>query len=394
MSAADHGAIRDATPTTYYEGETRIPGFGDAPERCRPMKPVGFCKNAHPVLGRSSCGVRYCPDHWRDWCEDAVISMVARLAAYRETREGWEKRMVHAVASPPQDRRYSQREVYETRTEAYDAFEAAGARGGVTVTHPYRTTEEFDRMYQAADTDDGVGKWRWLRDLVEDLDGRRWENLQEFVEPSPHYHGLVAVEDLDGSDAPNGWVVENIRSMDRFDYQDRESYEDMVATAYYVLTHGAVTQGRSTSTYWGEVHPNAFDPTEEMTLTKWKKIQAEAEAAVKDHEEAVVDEEDVLCGAGPTECPHEDCEAHVVDVIHLPEYLDDDEWKADIRTQRGGRKRLRQLRGMYAWWENRTDRPPPGARSSERKLLDWFEARGERLTPEARQSFLTEPVMT
>lgn len=379
---SDHGQIREETPTTYYDEVLKIPGFGDPPNRCRPMKPVGFCEEGHPVLGRSSCGTRYCPEHWRDWCEEAVINMVARLAAYRESREGWEKRMCHVVASPPARGRWGVRDVWDRRSDAYDVLEQAGVRGGAVITHPYRTTPEADMLYESAETD--AGKWRFLRDLVDDLEGDDWEEMQRYTEASPHYHALAAVEDVDGSRAPGDWVVENIRSFDRFHYQETESYEDMVATAYYVLTHGAVQQGRATTTYFGEVHPNAFDPEEELTAAKWDRIQIEAERAVRGVEEER-EEDDALGTHGPEECPVDGCEACVVDVSWLPEYLDDDEFVTRVLSHRDGRQRLAQLRGTIAWWDSRTDRPPPSALTSEPRMLDWLEERGEAFVPEPSQ---------
>jgi hypothetical protein len=394
-TATDHGKIREETPTTYYEDVVRIPGYGDAPNRCRLMKPVGFCEHGHPILGRSSCGVRYCPDHWRDWNEDAVISMVERLAAYRESREGWEKRMCHVVGSPPPRSHWGVRDLWDRRTDAYDALEAAGVRGGVAITHPYRTTREADRLFKHRDEEEygNVGKWRYFRDLAEDLPGDDWEELQQYIEASPHYHSLAAVEDVDGSAAPGEWIVENIRSFSPFRYDDPESYEDMVATAYYVLTHGAVQDGRSTTTYFGEIHPNAFDPEEELTAAKWSRIQMEVEKAVKGH----VDEADQEEGAGahgPEECPRDGCEACVIDVVYLPEYLEDDEFVSRVLSKRDGRKRLKQLRGMFAWWDTRTDRPPPGALTNERRLLEWLEDQGVRFTPEPSQTSLSQAVMS
>jgi len=393
-TVADHGRIREETPTTYYDEVVKLPGYSDAPNRCRPMKPVGFCENGHPILGRSSCGVRYCPDHWRDWCEEAVINMVARLAAYRASRDGWEKRMCHVVASPPTRARWGVRDLWERRSDAYDALRAAGVRGGAVVTHPYRTTGEGDRLFNEADESEVEGgKWRFLRDLASELPGDDWEALQPYIEASPHYHALAAVEDVDGSRAPDGWVVENIRSFDRFRLRDTETYEDMVATAYYVLTHGAVQDGRSTSTYFGEVHPNAFNPEEELTAAEWSRIQMEAEKAVKGVAEER-EEEGVAGAHGPEECPVDGCEACVVDVVHLPDYLDDDEFVSRVLCQSDGRKRLAQLRGMYAWWDSRTDRPPPGALTSERKLLRWLREQGETFTAEPSQIRLSQAVMS
>lgn len=394
-TVTDHGRIREETPATYYDEVVKLPGYGDAPNRCRPMKPVGFCEDGHTILGRSSCGVRYCPDHWRDWCEGAVINMVARLAAYRESREGWEKRMCHVVASPPPNKRWGVRDLWSRRSDAYDVLQEAGVRGGAVVTHPYRTTGEGDRLYNEVDGsgEAEAGKWRFLRELADDLPGADWEELQPYIEASPHYHALAAVEDVDGSNAPGEWVVENIRSFDRFHYRDTESYGDMVVTAYYILTHGAVQDGRSTSTYFGEVHPNAFNPEEELTATKWNRIQTEAEKAVKGVAEEREDGEDSVGSHGPEECPVDGCEACVVDVVHLPDYLEDEDFISRVLCHSDGRKRLARLRGMFVWWESRVDRPPPSTLTSERKLLDWLRRQGQTHTPEPSQARLGGPVM-
>lgn len=376
----DHARIRESTPTTYYEQTVRIPGYGDPPDRCRPVEPVGFCDHGHTLLGRSSCGTRYCPDHWPDWLEDAVISTVSRLAAYRHSREdNWQKRTCHVVASPPQNRRYSAREMYDSRSDAYDALEAAGVRGGAVVTHPYRTTPEADRLYSESDTE--LSKWAYLRDLADQLPGDDWRELSRYVEAAPHYHALAPVEDVTGEAAPGDWVVENVRSFDRFDYEDSESYVDMIRTAYYVLTHGAVLDGRTTTTYFGEVHPATFDPEEELTPAVWRRIQRETERAVKGVESDDSDGD----GCGRPECPREDCDAVVWPLDELPERMADDDWREHIRTLRDGRARLKRLRGTLAYWECRTDRPPPHARSSRERMREWLEERGAVHTPEPSQ---------
>jgi len=391
--ATDHDNLRPEPPTTYYDGVVKVPGYGDAPNRCRPMKPVGFCDDGHTVLGRSSCGTRYCPDHWRDWLEDAVVNMVAQLAAYRFAQDmGREKRLSHVVASPPQDRRYSARQMWETRSEAYDALEAAGVRGGVTVTHPYRTNERGDGLFETAvedgDLDDGTGKWRFLRETT---DG--FEDLSRYISAEPHYHALAAGADIDGSDAPDGWVVERIRTFQAFHPRDSEAYEDMVATAYYVLTHGAVQGGRATTTYFGDVH--SFTPSEELTATMWNRIQMEAEKAVKDMEPVEPEEPgETSAGAGPETCPVEGCEAPVHDVFHLREFLEDEDWVANVRAVRDGRQRVKRLWGMLYWWVDGGDRPPPGARTSEALLREWLESKGDLFSAAPQQVGLSKAVMS
>jgi len=386
MSATvtDHGQVRDEAPTTYYEDLVRLPGYREPPNRCRGLTPVGFCEDGHTVLGRSSCGTRYCPDHWRDWCEDAVVSMVARLAAYRHAVDGAEKRLSHVVASPPQDKRYSARAMWETRSEAYEALKAAGVDGGVSVTHPYRTNERGDTLFETArdagELDEDTGRWEFLRELA---DG--WDELAEYVEASPHYHSLAAGQDIDGSRAPEGWVVERIRTLKPFYFRDSEAYRAMVAPAYYVLTHAADQQGRQTVTYFGDVHPASFDPEEELTAAVWSRIQIEAEKAVKENPALEEIEAEGSGHATGQECPCEECEAAVVELVYLPEYLEDEDWVAKVQEGRDGRERYNRLLGVLLWWEGRCDTPPPSVASREHKFREWLAERGSVLTPDPRQ---------
>lgn len=382
-SASDHEHLRPEPPTTYYGDLIRTPGYGDAPDRCRDLKPVGFCDHGHAVLGRSSCGTRRCPDHWRDWIEEATINVVARLAAYREAVDGAEARCHHIAASPPQDRRYSVERFWETRSEAYDALEAAGVAGGAAIPHAYRTNERADALFETAvqqgEVDEGTGRWRFLRDAT---DG--WEDLTRYIEPSPHYHGLATGEDIDGEAVPDGWVVTRIRTVDRFHAYDSESYRDMASVVYYVLTHAAVQQGRQAVTYFGDVHPAAFDPEEELTAARWDRIQAEAEAAVRNRPG---EEPATASGAGTCEvreCPREGCDAGVHDLAYIDQFMRDDEWVEAVRRSSGGWKRWLRLRGLRAFVNGETDRPPPAARSSSERFREWLEDRGRALTPGPR----------
>jgi len=388
MSAAgaDHGPIREESPRTYYEDAVRIPGMRAPPNRCRGLTPVGFCDDGHTVLGRSSCGTRYCEDHWRDWCEDAVVNMVAQFAAYRWHVDGAEARWHHLVASPPQDRRYSLRELWETRSDAYDALESAGVRGGAVVVHPYRTNERADNLYSTAkeegDVEEGTGRWKFLRDVADD-----WDELTGYVEAEPHYHALGAAPDVDG-EGLDDWIVKRIQTAKPFYHiRDTEAYRDMAAPAYYVLTHAADQEGRNTTTYFGDVH--SFNPEEELTAAEWSRIQMEAEKAVKEYPE----EEGGGCGPAAEECPREDCTAAVYDVMHLPDLLEDDDWVASVRSQIGGRARYNRLMGVLLWWEGRCDTPPPAARDNEGRFREWLEEIGETHVPEPSQVSLSTAVM-
>ena len=389
MSATDtdHAGVTLAAPKTFYDGVIKVPGFGTPPDRCRDLKPVGFCEHGHAVLGRSSCGTRYCADHWRDWLEDAVIAIVARLAAYREYVDGAEKRCHHLVASPDQDRRWSARAVWDARTEAYEALEAAGVPGGAVITHPYRTSERGDALFETVTSegslDDGVGKWAFLRDVAES-----WEDLGRYVEAAPHFHAVAPAEDVDGEAVPDGWVVKRIRTFQPFHRWDSASYRDMAKSVYYVLTHAGTQEGRQSTTYFGALHPSTFDPAEELSAAAWDRIQREARKAVKEEP----GEPEGVAGPGGSElpeCPTEDCEAVVYDLPSLPEKARDTDWLASVRAQPNGRKRWQLMHGLLCWMEGRTDRPPPAARGSREAFKQWLRDQGRVQTPGSQQSGLS-----
>jgi hypothetical protein len=315
--------------------------------------------------------------------------MVARFAAYRWHVDGAEARWHHLAASPPQDRRYSVDELWKTRSEAYDALEAAGVRGGAVVAHPYRTNERGNTLYEIATTngevEENTGRWKFLRELSDD-----WDELADYVEASPHYHALGAAPDVDGEAVPGDWIVKRIQTAKAFHHiKDTEAYRDMIAPAYYVLTHAADQPGRQTTTYFGDVHPNTFDPEEELTASAWYQIQKEAEKAVKEYPE----EGGEGSGVGAEECPREDCEAKVHDVVHLPELLENDDWTGRIRAQSHGRAKLNRLRGVILWWEGRCDTPPPSARDNESRFLAWLEEIGAKHVPNPSQVSLATAVM-
>lgn len=368
----DHERIREESPKTYYEDVVMIPGYRDAPDRCRPHKPVGVCKAGHPILGRSSCQTYGCPDHWRDRIEETTINVVARLAAWREARDV--KRVSHIVVSPDAEKRYSERAMWDERSEAYDALEAAGALGGASVVHPFRTNDRGNHLYKTArdlgELEEGTGRWRFLREISDD-----WGELQNYIEASPHYHTFTAASDVE-PDESRPEVVKRIRSFKRFYYQDTEAYRDMAASVYYVLTHAAHQPGRKALSWYGELH--SFDPEEELTLTKWDRIQREAEKAVRGWQEEVTPESEESCLHGPDECPREGCEAPVLALGHLRDLLEDDDWVSELLIQRDGRERWLRCLGLLAWCEGRTDRPPPGAVESKPRLLEWLEDLGKQ----------------
>lgn len=354
-----------APDTAYYGELVRIPGVGEPPNRCRGLSPVGFCEDGHVALGRSSCDTRYCPDHYLGWVRDGTVGAVERLAAFRAEAEGWGKRLVHVVASPEVDR-VSVDRFWSLRSEAQDVVQAAGARGGYCIAHPYRTSvvaeELFRTAVQSGDLDPNVGRWTFLRRLA----GGDWDRWESFVEAGPHYHFLAACEDFDPDAVPDGWVVKNVRSFSRFEKRDLESYEDMARAAWYLRTHGAAEEFRQTATWFGEMHPAAFDPAEELGATEWQFIQERAAEAVGVPIEEMRDAE----GGEDAEriCDVEGCEAVLHDIEDLRTYTSDVSWMQSLPPDRRHR-----IRAVEIWmFEEKTVIPPPSVRSSEERTREWL----------------------
>lgn len=368
-------ALQEAPEKTFYEDVIKIPGYGSKPSRCQDYFAVGFCKDrGHVMLGQRSCGNRSCPDHWYDWLEDNVVNGVARLAAWRHLQDGAGKRMLHVVMSPDQNQRWSASAVYKKRSEAYEVADRVGIDGGRLYVHPYRTDEDLDHLFETAvesgDWDEKDGKWKLVRDLADD-----WEEAQDYIEAAPHYHGLVACEDFDVDAIPEDWVAKNIRSLPRFHVDDVESYRPMAKVAWYVGSHSGVAElsemtddgkevlrTKASTTWFGDLHPVAFDPEAELGTETWEKIKKMAERAVTSKPGGVPDE---------IECHHEDCESVVVSIDQLDRFVEKDDWLKSLAPE----QRVR-IRGLELWLLEGIDRPPPGRRGTKDGLMRWLEHKG------------------
>ena len=171
--------------------------------------------------------------------------------------------------------------------------------------------------------------------------------------------------------------MKRVRSFQRFHLRETEAYRDMVSAAYYVLTHGAVQEGRTTTTYFGDVHPTSFDPEKALTAAEWDRIQMEAERAVKERPEEAA-EGGAAAGSSEEECPRSGCEAAVRELMQLREFLEE---TALNKGPREDREKYRRLRGLLAWWEKRTDRPPPTVVTDRERFRAWLYERGRALAP-------------
>jgi hypothetical protein len=362
---------------TYYDETVRIPGVGDPPNRCRGYMPVGFCEDGHVALGRSSCDTRYCPDHWGGWNRRGTETSVARLAAFRESAEGWGKRLLHVVASPDVDRVSTDR-FWKLMSEAQDVVREAGVRGGLEVAHPYRSSQEgdmrFETVVEQGEWERDWGRWSFFRDFA----GGDWEQWESLIEPGPHYHFIGACRDFDPEAIPDGWVVKNVRSFSRFEKRDLEAYQDMARAVYYLRTHGAVQQGRHTVRWFGALHPNTFDPAEELGATEWHFIQERAGEVVGESPAKPEDGE-----KEEERCEVDGCEAVIHPIEELWTYTANAEWMRSVPP-----KRRHRLRAVTLWVFEESVKPPPEVRASEAKVREWLLEIGGLYFNTSRQSNL------
>ena len=361
-SPGQHG-IDDFEPagsadTEYISDFVRLPGQWESREECEEVQPLGFCQDGDPQLGtKRQCGSRKCPMHWNQWRKSAVKAIVKRLAAYRATQEGKGRRLLHTVAAPDPEQRWTIQRFWKTRKKVYELFQEHGGRGGTAIPHGFRPTDEAKGIFGSA-VDNGFdrekGIWRFLRGFSED-----WKDLRNYLDVSPHVHGMVAWEDLDGDkledELPEGWVIHNVRSLSSFFLDEsevpayyqlddnmkiertkqevvREGYEDMIRLGMYLLSHSAVQipagegiDRKQTVTYFGDVHPNSFDPSEELGEEDLAKIEHTVDALVGNGDVALEEEQDDTMAPGDV-CQCEDCEQPVYGLEKLADYMARPEW--------------------------------------------------------------------
>ena len=345
-----------------FASTVQLPGFGLPTQNCQRYVPRGVCEAGHIQLARSSCELRSCPDHWREWATKGTESAVARLAAYREAQShGWDRRMVHVVASPEVTGEVTERRLWRWRSEAQQIARDAGLRGGLMVVHPYRTTDELDQLYGqavAGGLPGDYGKWRFARDLA----AGDWKTQQRYISAAPHYHIIGPARDVDGGAVAglDGWVVKMIRSLPRHQLRDPEAYEALAGVTWYLRSHAAHQPGRHSVSYFGAVHPATFDPQEALTASQWDQVCQMANHAV----EPPGADEEALCGA-------DDCEAPVFDMYELTARMAQIDW---FNPLDGTIKN--QLIGLKLWYIDGMAVPPPHTTTDKEALLSWLERKG------------------
>lgn len=340
---------------TYGEGSFILPGTGSPGDDCGEYWPREFCDAAgHVNLGMHQCGNRECPRCSTRWTREQSAAITRRFAAARHAaEEAPDKRLAHCVASPPEGKGKPGEQFYRMLSDAYDLAKEKGIRGGVVIPHGYRATEDAKQEFAQA-KDDGFdgGIWRWMKEAAP-------ESWRDYVKWSPHFHilGLADAEQgghiEPGDDDGDGWVWQNIRSLERFKLRDEEGYDDMVGAARYLLSHVTFEreEGRQAYRWFGDLAPAAFSPEEEVSAGALSVI----ERMVENVAGASAEREDG--GAGDDEeereeCPRDGCDGHLHPIWDARDFLD----------QRGdelGEEAYDRLMTAHLWATGDID-PPPG----------------------------------
>lgn len=345
----------------------RLPGQGESGPRCGEWYAEAVCESCgHLGAGTHVCGRRSCPDCWGVWAKEAAVRAAHRVQSYRQTQpDDWHRQVAHATVSPSEGDVMNEREFWEGRSRAAEIAKEKGFRGVAVIPHPYRVTDEGQRLYEEADPDYGI--WVWLRNDVEDMD--------QYVYWSPHYHviGLTGV-DMEPAKESDEWVYNFMRSVKPYNgTRDTESHEDVYGLFRYVLSHTGFPAGSSkqTTTWYGDLANSVFveDATEDW---QHEKPSEGVRSVLKREIEAVAGVEAEEEGEGGAErddegdCPRDDCSGVMIDVFDVSAFLRQCDPPPDVR------ERMVAARD----WRLGKIEPPPGAKrpSTESELRESFEA--------------------
>jgi hypothetical protein len=243
-------------------------------------------------------------------------------------------------------------DVYDGFRTAYELAQERGVRGGMAVFHGYRVKKEVQREYEAADPDMGI--WRWILD-------ERAESWRALTYWSPHYHVIGLCRDFETGETESGWVAHRIDRQDGRSafkpysgLRDRESYEEVVGTVRYLLSHATFESGTSRDCvrWFGELATTKFQPDEALSDGYYDVIDRVVREVVENYtEEAEGEAEDDEC---------EDCGSRSWSPIwDAGGALADKRWCDEI-----GSEKEQRLTAAFEWAIGERV-PPPGLKKSK-----------------------------
>lgn len=350
----EHGSVAETSLT--------LPGQGSSGPNCGIWKPAEFCDScANVAYAPVRCERRACPDCYAEWTRQRAEAVCKRVQAGRWSEpDGIDRRLIHAVVSPPEGSLSTLVEVYDGFRDAYQLAREKGVRGGVAVFHGFRVTEETKEAFRDADYDGGI--WRYVR-------SERPESWRDLVYWSPHFHiiGLSRDFEADDPDAQDGWVARRIRSLEpMMSLSNPESYDDVVGLTRYLMSHATfeADSSRDCVRWFGDLSTNSFSPEEELSEGAYETIQRVTEEVVgygDDRGDGPADDE--------AEC--EDCgSSSWSSIFDAGGALCDPAWCDSV-----GRDAERELTTAFQWAIGEIH-PPPGLRNptSEEQVKDAMDA--------------------
>jgi len=342
--------------SVFADSSMSVPGQGEKGPNCQIWKPAEFCDECAEVsYAQNHCGRRSCPHCVGIWTEERAVGSTKRLSAKRHTEQmGIDRRIVHAVMSPPEGEIRTLQQVYSGFKEAYSIAEERGIRGGVAIFHGFRVKDDVQQEFKREAPDD-IGIWHWIMDV-------RPESWRELTYWSPHYHIIGLCRDFEAGDLENGWVAHRIdRDGGRSAFlpyeglRDTDSYEEVVGTVRYLMSHATFESGTSRDCvrWFGELATANFQPERELSDGAYGVIDRKVREVVgADEGESA----DVESGEDADEC--ECCGANSWSPIwDAGAALADPGW-----CDRIGREKERELTAAFKWAIGE-QMPPPGLRN-------------------------------
>jgi hypothetical protein len=129
-----------------------------------------------------------------------------------------------------------------------------------------------------------------------------------------------------------------IRTLDRYEgCNDRNSHDDVYGAFRYLLSHAIVPDeetddGLRSRSWFGELHGSKFSPEDSVEPWKLKRLrrvlEEVAEGVMTEESAQEYREEEESIEAG--ECPCDDCEGTLIDVMQADQYLRQAEPPPDV----------------------------------------------------------------
>lgn len=323
------------TETAYADGKLVLPGDGPALDSCGGWYPNEFCDDCgEPHFSRSACRSRQCPRCWQTWSLLASKRITQRLTAARHAAEGFDRRAVHAVVSPPPEDVRSLVAFERGKREAYSLAKQKGIHGGVCIPHAYRVADTAKAAWEAAESDQSL--WTWVRENDTD-----WH---EQVRWSPHYHIIGLSRSTAAGSTDGEWFFRRIRTLEPHRLTKPDSYDDLLGCSRYLLSHCSFDPDESKQAirWFGSMSPASFSPTSAGSPGVVATIERLTQESVSEYYHKAASDPPTE-ESDPPRCRRADCDGRLTPIYNAPVWLDSQDDSREPSIQ------VRRLRAAYQW---------------------------------------------